>query len=74
MDLGGVLAVEDGLGAAVGSMVVDEGVMVAEGAVLAVGEGGEGVPLWKFLLQIWMQTWTSTTQLRCRPARWLRHA
>jgi hypothetical protein len=73
VDLGGVLAAEDGLGAELGSVVVAEGVMVAEGVVLAVGEGGEGVAMWRFLLQTSTLTWTSTTRLRCKPARWLLH-
>jgi predicted RNA-binding protein len=67
--LGGVPPVEDGLGAEVGSVVVAEGAMVAEDVVLAVGEGGEGVAMWKFLLQTSTLTWTSTTRLKCKSAR-----
>jgi hypothetical protein len=62
---------EDGLGAEVGSAVVAEGVMVAKG--VGDGDGGEGKAMWRFVLQTSMLTWTSTTRLRCKPARSLLH-
>jgi hypothetical protein len=62
---------EDGFGAEVGSAVVAEGVMVAKG--VGDGDGGEGKAMWRFVLQTSTLTWTSTTRLRCKPARWLLH-
>jgi hypothetical protein len=62
---------EDGFGAEVGSAVVAEGVMVAKG--VGDGDGGEGKAMWRFVLQTSTLTWTSTTRLRCKPARSLLH-
>lgn len=65
VDLEGVV-VEDGLGAEVHSVGAVEG-------VVAVGKGGEGVAIGKFLLKISMRTWTSTMRKLCKSARWFSH-